>query len=122
MASRILVIDDEPLIQRVIQAMLHEYGYVVDGVLTCAQAEQMLATTSYCGMMVDYNLPVEDGISFVRRLQQQNVYIPTIIISGQDYLTVQARASDLAVSACLAKPFDMNVLIATVQQAFGAAV
>ncbi len=121
MAARILVIDDELMIQRVLQAVLHEYGYTVDSVFSCVQADLLLATTTYIGMLVDYNLPVEDGIAFVRRLQLQGFTIPTIIISGQDPLTVQARAHDLPVFACLSKPFDLKHLIMVVQQAFGAA-
>jgi CheY-like chemotaxis protein len=121
MNSRILVVDDEPLIQRVLQAMLYEHGYVIDSVSSCAQAEDRLATTTYCGMMIDYNMPVEDGISFVRRLYEQRIHIPTIVISGQDPQLVQERARGLPVSACLAKPFEMATLIAAVQQAFGSA-
>jgi DNA-binding response OmpR family regulator len=107
----ILVVDDERSIRILLQRVLTQAGYRVDAVADTLEAERQLATTMYCGIIIDYNLPLEDGISFLRRLQRQTVEIPTILISGQDISTIKSRASDLPIGAFLTKPFDLLQLI-----------
>ena len=72
-------------------------------------------------MIVDFNLPTEDGLSFLRRLKQHAVSLPTIMMSGRDRHDIQQQAKDLPITAFLDKPFELTTLIKVVRETFGAA-
>jgi CheY-like chemotaxis protein len=118
MESRVLVVDDEPWLQRIFQALLRDVGYTVDCVGTTAEAEVALARTPYCGMLLDYQLPGEDGLSFLRRYAADPPLPPTLIITGHDLAPLQQAADHPAVKAILAKPVERATLGTLARQYF----
>ncbi len=121
MLPKILVVDDERSIRMLLQAALKEYGYSVDSVASTHEAELKITLVVYRGMIVDFNMPTEDGLSFLRRLKQHAVSLPTIVMSGRDRHDVQQQAKDLPITAFLDKPFELTTLIKVVRETFGAA-
>lgn len=118
----ILVVEDDPNMQRLVRAILREDGYQVECVGTTQAAEQALAQRTYRGMVLDYRLPGEDGISFVRRAAPLMVLPPTLIITGDDPALLQHALASPCITAILAKPFTLEQFFTLTQTAFGGAV
>jgi CheY-like chemotaxis protein len=113
--ARILVIDDDPRIRRIIQRTLEEEGFVVE---TASDGQQGVArATSTCPTIIvlDLHLPVLDGAAVVDRLRA--VYgepPPTVLITADDRPEEQVRRT--GAYAYLQKPFDLEDLVATVHR------
>ena len=119
MEPRVLIVDDEPSMQRLFQAVLRECGYLADCVATTAEAEAALMRTRYCGMLLDYQLPGEDGLSFVRRWAAPVPLPPTVIITGQDIIPLRDQHGDHpAIKAIVPKPCELQTLFHLTQHYF----
>lgn len=119
MEFRVLVVDDEPSMQRLFRALLQEFGYAVDCVGTTAAAEAALTATTYCGMVLDYHLPREDGVRFLHRYAGDPPLPPTFLITGQDITPLQHTVHHPAVKAILAKPVELQTIWTLALRYFG---
>jgi len=118
MGATVLVVDDEPSMQRLFRAIMHECGYAVTCVGTTREAEAALAAQRYVGMLLDYQLPGEDGVAFVTRAAPLMPLPPTLIVTGHDPWPLQQRALPSCVQAILAKPVDMQAIFALAEKHF----
>lgn len=119
MPSLVLVVDDEPIMQRLFRAMLAEAGYAVTCVGTTREAEAALAMDAYSGILLDYQLPGEDGLTFVCRVAPLRPLPPILVVTGQDLWPLQQRALPPCVKGILPKPLDLQTLFTLAEQHFG---
>lgn len=115
MAIRILIVDDEPAVADLIEAVLKEEGYVVaiarDGPQGLMLARDWLPDL----ILMDVMLPGVDGATAIRRLKAQpaTADIPIVVMSAGR--TIRLQTGDLeAADGALAKPFDIDALVAQV--------
>ena len=121
MSQHVLVVDDEISMQRLLRAQLHEFDFTVVCVGTTSAAEAALRQDAYCGMVLDYQLPGEDGLAFLQRVDG-NIWVPpTLIVTGHDILPLQARSLPICIKGVLAKPFEFQTLGRLTTSAFGQA-
>lgn len=105
--QEVLLVEDNPVNQTVIEAMLRSLGYQVSLVSDGAQAVHSASQRSYAAVLMDCRLPVMDGYEATRQIRQLQTYSKTPIIA----LTANALQGDR--EACLqagmndylAKPF-----------------
>ncbi len=116
--AHILVIEDDPGLRAALTEALEESGYEVacagDGKDALAQLE---ASPAPSVILLDLAMPVMDGWTFraAQRRDPRFAAIPTVVLSGS--IAADAYALDgLDPAAALAKPFDLERLIATVQR------
>jgi DNA-binding response OmpR family regulator len=121
MTQHVLVVDDEISMQRLLRAQLHEFDFTVMCVGTTSAAEAALRQEAYCGMLLDYQLPGEDGLAFLQRVDGGLRLPPTLIVTGHDLLPLQARSLPACVKGLLAKPFEFQTLGQVTMNAFGQA-
>jgi two-component system, OmpR family, KDP operon response regulator KdpE len=116
MGARVLVVDDEPSIARVVAANLRARGYEA---LTAASGEAALglieAQRPDC-IVLDLGLPGVDGLEVLRRLRARAA-TPVVILTARDGEHDKARALDLGADDYVTKPFAMAELLARVQGA-----
>ncbi len=108
---RLLVIEDQPELRRILYAMLEEEGYAVD---LAADGEEGLAkaiTWGYDAIVLDLMLPKLDGWKLLDQLRDTHK-IPVLILSARDGLDDRVRGLDLGADDYLAKPFDRSELMA----------
>ncbi|MFC7418420.1 EAL domain-containing protein [Iodobacter arcticus] len=110
---RVLVIDDNPIILDVIQAILTTLPLDVH-YLDCAEAAlECLAEYQFSAIICDYQLPGEDGISFLAKAKTLQPTAVRILITASTDLAVLREAINIArVEHFLQKPFDPAQLIA----------
>lgn len=111
---RILVVDDEPQLIRVLRAGLKSRGYEVRG---AADGEAGLVTFSEWHpdlVITDLAMPNVDGLEFCRRLRAIS-QVPIIVLSAKGEEKTKVEALDIGADDFVTKPFGIDELLARVR-------
>jgi CheY-like chemotaxis protein len=113
---RILVVEDEPFVRDLISEYLAKAGYDVDEAQTGAQALERMRDAMPDMVLLDLQLPVMSGPDFVAAVRQEPelASAAVVVLSGQANLTEEV--ANLGARASLAKPIDLDVLLAVVDR------
>jgi two-component system KDP operon response regulator KdpE len=114
--SRVLVVDDEPQITRVLRTVLTSQGYQVQ---TAGEGESALASfTDWHPELVitDLFMPRMDGLELCRRIRAVS-NVPIIVLSVKGEERTKVEALDLGVDDYVTKPFGIDELLARVRAA-----
>src|SRR3984893_207478 len=102
---RVLVVDDEVRLAALIKRGLEEEGHAVDVVGDGPEALWMATETPYDAIVLDVMLPGFDGFEVCRRLREQSVWTPVLILSARGNVDDGVRGLDCGADASRAKPF-----------------
>ena len=114
--QRILVVDDEPQIQRFLNVALTAAGYEVVSAETGAQALRMAVTGAPDLIVLDLGLPDRDGKEVLRDIRAFS-QTPVIILSARDRESEKIEALDLGADDYVEKPFGIGELTARLRTA-----
>ncbi|SIQ02000.1 two-component system, OmpR family, KDP operon response regulator KdpE [Rhizobium sp. RU33A] len=114
--SRILVVDDEPQIQRFLKPSLTAAGYEVVEAGTGAEALKAVATQAPDLVILDLGLPDMDGKEVIASLRGWSD-IPILILSARDRESEKIAALDLGADDYVEKPFGIGELTARIRTA-----
>ena len=114
--ARVLVIDDEPEIQRAIRTRLAGANFVVEGELTGVEGMDLVARWHPDVVILDLSLPDMDGIEVCRQLRTWT-QVPIIVLSVRADDADKVAALDLGADDYLIKPFSSRELVARVRVA-----
>jgi two-component system KDP operon response regulator KdpE len=113
---RVLVVDDEPQIRRVLRTALGAEGYGVQVAATGAEALDLLAAGGVDLVVLDLGLPDMDGAELCTSLRQWSA-VPVIVLSVRESEAEKVRALDRGADDYLVKPFGIAELLARVRAA-----
>lgn len=111
---RILVVEDQDSIRRMIEALVQARGYEVTAVASGTKAIDVAATSPPDLVLLDLNLPGQfDGFEVCRRLRADpgTHKVPVVIISALDDDDSRRRAAEAGASAYYTKPFSPIALL-----------
>jgi len=111
---RILVVEDQDSIRRMIEALVQARGYQVTAVSSVAKAIDVAMTDAPDIVLLDLNLPGQyDGFDVCQRLRSDPATrtVPVVIISAMDDDESRARASAAGATAYYTKPFSPIALL-----------
>jgi DNA-binding NtrC family response regulator len=115
MKPRILVVDDEEKLRRVIELHLSAAGYDVD---KAASAEEGLRLAERADLVLtDLKLPGMDGLALLAAIRRQNMQAPVIVMTAFGTIEVAVQAMKTGAIDFLLKPFSLDHLMAVVQKA-----
>ncbi|CAN7164034.1 MULTISPECIES: response regulator [Ensifer] len=114
--ERILVVDDEPQIQRFLKPALSAAGYDVREAMTGAEALKAAATMAPDVVILDLGLPDMDGKEVIANLRGWS-QVPIIILSARDRESEKIAALDLGADDYIEKPFGIGELTARIRAA-----
>lgn len=112
---RILLIEDNPMIGRAVSDSLKDALYTVDWVENGSPALSILSVQNYDLVLLDLGQPQEDGLDFIADIRNRGYTVPIIILSARDSIQIRLRGLDGGADDYLAKPFDMNELLARIR-------
>jgi CheY-like chemotaxis protein len=111
---RILVVEDQDSIRRMIEALVQARGYQVTAVSSGAKAIDVAMTDPPDIVLLDLNLPGQyDGFDVCQRLRSDPAtrHVPVVIISAMDDDESRARATAAGATAYYTKPFSPIALL-----------
>ncbi len=114
--ERILVVDDEPQIQRFLRPALIAAGYDVVEAADGTQALKAAATAAPDVIILDLGLPDMDGKDVVANIRAWS-QVPIIILSARDRESEKIAALDLGADDYIEKPFGIGELTARIRAA-----
>jgi excisionase family DNA binding protein len=119
--SRILLVDDEESIRKLLSRML-ESSYDVESAADGDAAIRLLRQpgTHYDLLISDLNMPDMDGLTLIREAQRINPTLAAIVITGYSTESSAIEALNLGVTGYLTKPFGTTQVLAAAAKALGA--
>src|SRR5205823_109562 len=111
---RILVVDDEPQITRVLRTSLSSQGYDIRIANDGETALEILKDWAADLVITDLSMPNMDGLELCRRLRAKS-QVPIVVLSVKGEERTKVRALDAGADDYVTKPFGMNELLARVR-------
>jgi two-component system, OmpR family, KDP operon response regulator KdpE len=113
---KILVVDDEPPIRKLLRMGLTSQGYaVVDAPNGKAALEQLAEKPDL--VILDLGLPDVDGLELLRRIRTSHESLPIVVLSSRGDEAGKVAALDLGADDYVTKPFGMDELLARMRAA-----
>lgn len=121
MGKRILVIDDEPAIHRLVKIILEQEGFQVEGMEERAEARRSVKLGKPDVIILDLMMPEVDGFEILKMLKEDDetrdipVIILTVRILGED----REKALSMGADLYMTKPFEPSQLVEAVRSLAG---
>lgn len=112
---KILVVEDEPSLQEVIQTTLEKERFVVEVAGNLALAKEKTGVYDYDCILLDIMLPDGSGLDLLQHLKETRRSENVIILSAKDSIEDKILGLDLGADDYLAKPFHLAELVARVR-------
>lgn len=116
MAAKILVVDDEPAIRRLLRNTLDRAGYAVIEAADGRGALHQAAVEHPSAILLDLGLSDRDGLSLIPLLRKQEEAV-ILVVSARDAVDEKVSALDLGADDYVTKPFDTEELLARLRVA-----
>ncbi|HVX99019.1 MAG TPA: response regulator transcription factor, partial [Pseudorhodoplanes sp.] len=113
---KVLVVDDEPPIRKLLRMGLGSQGYDIREAQNGKTALTLLADKPDL-VILDLGLPDIDGLELLRRMRQQNERVPIVVLSSRGDEAGKVQALDLGADDYVTKPFGMDELLARIRAA-----
>lgn len=114
--ARILVIDDEAAIRRILKEILEHEQYQVDTAESAVEALPLVKENEYDAILCDIKMPQMDGIEFLEEAKKITD-APIIMISGHGTIDTAVEAIKKGAFDYIAKPPELNRLLITLRNA-----
>lgn len=112
---RILVVEDEKRLNRIISEALEDEGYSVDSCFNGQDALDYAAGADYDVIILDIMMPKMDGLEVVRRLRSGGNSTPVLFLTARDSVADRVTGLESGGDYYLVKPFDFQELMAVVR-------
>ncbi|PIU58570.1 hypothetical protein COS86_08800 [Candidatus Bathyarchaeota archaeon CG07_land_8_20_14_0_80_47_9] len=112
---RILIVDDDESIRKVLAAVLEENGYMIDAAEDGKEAIEKTDKDFYNLALVDIRLPDIEGSKLIAMMRETTPRMRKIIITGFPSLQNAVEALNKGADAYIIKPFDMDKVLQTIK-------
>ena len=113
--EKILVVDDDARLRRLLERFLDEQGYRVRTAENTEQMNKLLGREIFHLVVLDLMLPGEDGLSACRRLREADNQIPIIMLTDKGDESSRIQGLEIGADDYLAKPFNPRELLARIK-------
>lgn len=114
MLKRILVVEDDKKIARIIELQLKHGGYEVQMAYDGLEAENLFTNNIYDLVLLDIMIPQINGLELCRRIREKS-NIPIIMLTAKDDVTDKVIGLDFGANDYITKPFEMEELLARIR-------
>lgn len=109
---RLLVVEDDPDLNRQLVAALEEAGYVVDSAKDGEEGHFLGDTEPYDAVILDLGLPEMDGVTVLEKWRRDGRAMPVLILTARDRWSDKVAGFDAGADDYVAKPFYMEEVLA----------
>jgi two-component system OmpR family response regulator len=109
---RVLIVEDEPKMSKLLARGLSEEGHAADVAATGEQALWMAGTERYDVIVLDVMLPGLDGFATCRELRAREIWTPVLMLTARDATEDRIEGLDTGADDYLVKPFAFGELLA----------
>jgi DNA-binding response OmpR family regulator len=109
---RLLVVEDEPKMARLLERGLREEGHAIDLAPNGSEAIWLASENPYDAILLDVMLPDIDGFEVCRRLRANEHWAPVLMLTARDAVPDRVAGLDAGADDYLAKPFSFSELFA----------
>ncbi len=115
--TRILLVEDEPEMARLVAGNIAKDGFLVDQAGSCDAARLTLELARYALVLLDRRLPDGDGLSLLPMVRATQPGAPVIMLTALDQLDDKVRGLDAGADDYLTKPYFADELMARIRAA-----
>jgi DNA-binding response OmpR family regulator len=109
---KILIIEDEQRLARLLKQGLEEQGFVVDLAYDGSEGQFQAEQYPYDAILLDLMLPEVNGLAILKGLREQGNDVPVLIITARGDVEDRIKGLNFGADDYLAKPFNLDELIA----------
>ncbi|MEN8179533.1 MAG: response regulator transcription factor [Pseudomonadota bacterium] len=118
MRRKVLIIEDEPDIARLVQTHLNDIGLDADIAQDGAMGMQLFGASDYQLVVLDLMLPDTDGLSICRRMRESGGYVPILMLTAKSTELDRVLGLEVGADDYLTKPFSILELLARIKALF----
>jgi two-component system response regulator MprA len=111
---RILVVDDDPRVLRLLVRGLLEEGHVVERAADGAKALETMMSAEFDVIVLDVMLPAVTGVEVVQRMRAEGHRTPVLMLTARDANADVVKGLNAGADDYLTKPFSFEVLLARI--------
>ncbi|MFM7663265.1 MAG: sigma-54-dependent transcriptional regulator [Bacteroidota bacterium] len=112
---RILITDDDRSIRRVIREILEMEGHSVEEAEDGEEALARLLQSSFDVLLCDIKMPKKDGLALLEAIQEKEISVETIVMSGHGSIEMAVKALRLGAYDFIEKPLNLNRILVSIQ-------
>jgi len=116
-AARVLVVDDEPAVRKMLTTLLSRAGVPCGAAASAREALTVLEKTSFQAVISDLRMGATSGLELLQEVRAHFPNLAFIMATGVDDVRVGVQAMKLGADDYLLKPFDIDVVLASLQRA-----
>jgi len=116
-ATRILIVEDETPVQRLLSRLLQLHGYTCTVASDADQARARLRDAPFALVLCDVNLPGESGLELVRYVLAKHPDVAVVMVTGVDNPETASVALEIGAYGYIIKPFESNEILIQVANA-----
>ncbi|MBO9605876.1 MAG: response regulator transcription factor [Paenibacillaceae bacterium] len=120
MAPKVLIVEDEDKINRMLQLELQHEGYDTAGAETGREGLEKAMAGGWDLILLDVMLPGLSGMEVLRRLRSSDKRTPVILLTARDSVPEKVMGLDLGANDYVTKPFEIEELLARIRVALRA--
>ena len=112
---KILVVEDDGKLNRIVCAFLNDKGFQAQGALSAGAAYDMLYNSLFDLIISDIMMPGIDGYEFAAAVRRVNPQIPILFMTARDDLASKQRGFKLGIDDYMVKPVEMDELVLRIE-------
>ena len=112
---RILIVEDERMINDIIARTLKKENYSVDSCFDGEEALDYIFSTEYDVLILDIMLPKLDGFEVLKRIRNKGIQTPVLFLTARESVQDRVKGLDYGADDYLVKPFDFEELLARIR-------
>ena len=112
---RLLIAEDEKILNKTISERLTKQGYTVDSCYDGEDALYYIENTQYDGIILDVMMPKMNGFEVLRKIRENKILTPVLMLTAKDADEDIIEGLDLGANDYLTKPFSFAVLCARIR-------